>query len=223
MRDFHDLLSSVSAWPNILAMVQSSGTATILDLDRPLGERVLWSLQVTDRSPMGSVALNCGGILAASGWIRVYGGGDPGLVSWNCTPGSAASIPEALEGGLVVGADVLGGFFLLDGGGLGRPGAVHHLAADTLEIHDLGVGYSEWLQWVLTGDVAGYYASLRWPGWEEEVGRLDWPLGLHLYPPPWSVEGRDVGAASRKPVPLVELWGLAWESRRRLRGDQVQR
>lgn len=167
---------------------------------------------------MGSVALNCAGILAADGWIRVFGGSDPGLVTWNHTPGGTAHLPDALEGVLVVGADVLGGFFLLDGGALGRPGGVHHFAADTLDFHDLGVGHGGWLQWVLTGDTAAYYAPLQWRGWEEEVAGLEWSRGLHLYPPPWSVEGRDVGAASRRPVPLVELWGMAVEQRKKLHG-----
>lgn len=218
MRDLRELLTSEPAWPSVLAMISGSRSAVALPLDRVVGERALWSLQVTDRSPMGSIALSCGGFVAAGGWLRVFGGGDPGLVTWNRTPGGAAIIADALEGALVVGADVLGGFFLLDDGGLGRPGAIHHLAADTLEIHDLGVGYSGWLQWVLTGDTAAYYAHLRWRGWEAEVGGLEWSRGLHLYPPPWSVEGRDLGAASRRDVPLVELWGLAWEQRRRLSG-----
>ena len=218
MRDLRELLTADPAWPSVMAMVQSGGSASILPLDRLLGEHALWSLQVTDRSPMGSVALNCGGIVAAGGCLRVFGGGDPGLVTWNHTPGGAARIANALDGALVVGGDVVGGFFLLDGGGLGRAGAILHLAADTLEIHDLGVGYSGWLQWVLSGDIAAYYGQLRWAGWDEEVRRLDWSRGLHLYPPPWSVEGRDVGAASRRPVPLVELWGLAWEHRAAISG-----
>lgn len=46
-----------------------------------------------------------------------------------------------MSGALLVGADILGGFFLLDGGGLGRPANVHHFPGDTLKNHDLGVGY----------------------------------------------------------------------------------
>lgn len=218
MRDLRELLTSDPAWPNVVAMIRDSKSASALPLERAAGERALWALQVTDRSPMGSMALNCGGIAAAGGWLRVFGGGDPGLVTWNHTPGGAAGIAGAFEGALVVGADALGGFFLLDGGGLGRPGNVHHFAADTLDIHDLGVGYSGWLQWVLTGDTEAYYAHRRWRGWEAEVGRLAWSRGLHVYPPPWSVEGKDVGAASRRDVPLVELWVLMWEQRRRLSG-----
>jgi hypothetical protein len=225
MRDLRELLTADPAWPGVLALVAAAKatgeadpyaaeSASILPLHRSAGEHALRSLQVTDRSPMGSIALNCGGIVAGAGWLRVFGGGDPGLVAWNHTSGGTR-----LANALVVGADVLGGFFLLDGGGLGRAGAVHHLAADTLELHDLGVGYTGWLEWVFTGDTAAYYAALRWHGWEEEVGRLDWARGLHVYPPPWSVEGRDVGAASRRPVPLAELWALAWEHRAKILGS----
>jgi hypothetical protein len=218
MRDLRELLTADPAWPSVVAMVQDSKSASAPPLERAAGERTLSALQVSDRSPMGSIALNCGGIVAAGGWLRVFGGGDPGLVTWNHTPGGPARIEDAVSGALVVGADILGGFFLLDGGGLGRPGNVHHFAADTLEIHDLGVGYSGWLEWALVGDTAAYYGAQRWEGWEAEVAGLEWARGLHVYPPPWSVEGRDVGAASRRTVPLVELWGLAWQQRRRLSG-----
>ena len=216
MRPLDELQTSEPAWPHVLDLVQRSRSARALPQDPAAGQRALWSLQVTDRSPMGSIALHCGGISVDHGWLRVFGGGDPGLATWNHTPGASAAIAGAIEGALVIGADVLGGFFLVDGGRFARPGVVHYLAPETLEIDDLGAGYGEWLEWALRGGTDEFYEHLRWKEWSEEVALLDWAQGLHVYPPLWSVEGRDVGVASRRPVPLVELWGLIWEQQRAL-------
>lgn len=78
MRDLRELLTSDPAWPNVVSMVHDSKSASALPLERAAGERALCALQVTDRSPMGGIALNCGGIVAAEGWLRVFGGGDRG-------------------------------------------------------------------------------------------------------------------------------------------------
>lgn len=91
-------------------------------------------------------------------------------------------------------------------------------AVDTLDVYDLGTGYSGWLGWALEGDVAGYYGPLRWQGWASEAQALAWGQGLHAWPPPWSVEGADPGAASRRPVPLAELWALMWDTRCQVAG-----
>jgi hypothetical protein len=52
------------------------------------------------------------------------------------------------------------------------------------------------------------FDSLRWPGWEEEVESLDPDQGIALYPPPFSVEGRDPSKVSRRAVPIAELFGF---------------
>ena len=49
---------------------------------------------------------------------------------------------------------------------------------------------------------------LRWPGWEAEVAALASDEGLWVYPLPCSAEGADIGAASRRAVPVAELHAL---------------
>ena len=39
---------------------------------------------------------------------------------------------------------------------------------------------------------------------------------LHLYPPPFSREGKDVSAVSRRAVPVHEVWGVAQDFRAQL-------
>lgn len=176
---------------------------------------------MTSRSPLGAVALHTGGLLVDHGWLRLLGAGCerlPGsLLSWNGYEGPAPA-PQ-LEGALVVAHDAVGGFFVLDCGGLGTPDrSVVYAEPDTLRWVDLGGGYSDFLRWATQGDLAGFYADLRWPGWESEVATIALDRGLHFAPPLWTVEGRAarLEPSSRRPVPLHELWNMWHELRRQL-------
>ena len=77
-------------------------------------------------------------------------------------------------------------------------------------------GYPKLLHWACSGDLGAFYASLRWDGWQGEVETLSPDDGLHLYPPPWTAEGKDVGNVSRRPVPMDELWSWVNDARRQL-------
>lgn len=205
MRTLAELTSDDPRWPDVQRFIRAATRPVeVRRIEKAAGEAALVALQVTDRSALGALVRHTAGLAVDHGWLRVFGG-----------DGIAAC---SVDGALAVGADAIGGFFLLDGGALGAPGVVFHLPADTLEPESLDLGYFAWLQWCLAGDLAGYYAQLRWPGWEDEVAALAWDQGLSLYPPPWTVEGRDPALVSRRPVPLLELWDLAWATRDRLNG-----
>lgn len=174
------------------------------------GLQTLYKLQVSAASFLGALALNCGGILADHGWFRIYGGGSPGLpglasADHMTDPQGAASPP----GLLLVGADVLGGRFAIDGGGLGiDQGEVCYFGPDTLRWGGLGGGHSMFIRAVLDGSMAAAFDSLRWPGWEDEVERLHPGEGISLYPPPFTAQGKNLGDVSRRPVPAEELLGF---------------
>ncbi len=102
--------------------------------------------------------------------------------------------------------DVLGGVFAVDGGGLGvAPGEVCYRGPDTLQWISLGAGHGRFVQAALSGALGDFYADLRWPGWDREVSALGADRGLSVYPPPFTAQGRDPGAASRRSVPFDEL------------------
>jgi hypothetical protein len=50
------------------------------------------------------------------------------------------------------------------------------------------------------------FAPLRWSGWQDEVAALRSDEGLSVYPPPFTREGQDIAAASRRAVPVRELF-----------------
>lgn len=195
------------AWPEIAALVGRHDSARALPIDRSSGETSLHALQVTAASPLGALALNCGGILIDHGWFRLLGGGAPGLPSLSAANGwldaTAAEVQPAF---LTVALDVLGGRFAIDGGGLGiNPGKVCYWAVDTLAWEDTGLGHGAFVHAFINGAAAEFYGNFLWPGWAEEVGALGLDQGLSLWPPPFSTEGQDLAAVSRRAVPLAEL------------------
>src|SRR4051812_31042418 len=177
-------------------------------------------LGITTASLLGGLTAYFGAVVIDHGWLRLLGGGSRevnGLTWWNGV-GEEAN-PEPLEQAFIVAHDAVGGFFALDGGAFDTAdGATWYLAPDTLRWEPLKMPHSQFVRWALDGDVAHFYESLRWPGWEAEIGALNPNTGLHLFPPPWVREGKDIGAVSRKPISMAELWRLQGEMRRQLDG-----
>ena len=179
----------------------------MLPIDSERGRRSLWELQVTAASTMGAVALHTGGIVVDHGWIRLYGGGSEHLPSIAEANGLGGEI-SAPPGELIVGHDVLGGLFAIDGGALGvAPGEVCYFGPDTLTWDGLGGGYSAFLYAALGGGLDVVFEGLRWPGWQDDVASLALTQGIFLYPPPCTVEGSDVSKATKSVVNIQELLG----------------
>jgi hypothetical protein len=179
----------------------------VLDVDRSRGESVLFRLQVSAASMLGALALNCGGLLIDNGWLRAFGGGHGKLADLATVNGlgdpSPTSSPPAQ---ITVAYDVLGGRFAINGGDLpGQPGEVAYWGPDTLDWTALGVGHSAFMRWALAGGTTDFYCQMRWLGWTDEVMALAPDQGVSIYPPLFSAEGRDVGKAHRRPVPMNEL------------------
>ncbi|MFE7574080.1 DUF2625 family protein [Streptomyces sp. NPDC057521] len=156
MREVNELLNvDAPAWP--LLLQELSGTdvpVEVLPGDAGTGRASLLQLQVSARSNLGGIVLNCGGLLVDHGWLRIFGspnGADaerlPGLVEINAMP--SAFDPAWRPGaGLVVAHDVLGGVFALNGsdpqeaGRPGGPGEIVYFAPDALGWEALGAGHS---------------------------------------------------------------------------------
>ncbi|WP_329126530.1 DUF2625 family protein [Streptomyces sp. NBC_01465] len=227
MREVDELINVEDpAWPLLLQELSGSDVPVeVLPGDGEAGRVALRQLQVSARSNVGGIALNCGGLLVDGGWLRIFGspghggpGGMPGLAEINAMPAAFDPAWRA-EPGLVVAHDVLGGVFALNGGNpreAGRPGApgeILYFAPDSLRWLALGAGHSAWLSWILSGGLQEFYADLRWDGWGDEVSVLNGRQGLSFYPPLWSAEGRqDLSATSRRAVPMAELLGVSRDS-----------
>jgi hypothetical protein len=206
MPTYDQLLSDDPAWPKFAALAATvAHRVTVLPRQEAAARACLEALQVTTRSPLGAIAHETGGVLIDHGWLRLLGSGHPRLArrlgGWN------ADLGIALADFLIVADDVTGGVFAINGGALGPArGTVHYFAPDTLRWGDLKLGYGAFVSWTFAGDLATFYANLRWPGWEAEAEQVGGDRALSLYPPPWTAEGKDVSRVSRRAVSVAEAW-----------------
>ena len=171
----------MSGWDLVAAWIeQASVPVDVVATDDAHAEAALERLEITTRSPLGAIVRRCAGLSVDHGWLRVLGaGGSPqlkeGVNEWSERAGS-----------LIVAHDVAGGFFGWDE----ERGVLYH-APDTREAEDLGGrAYSAWLEGMLTGNLAKFYASERWPGWEQKTQALT----------------GDEGLRDRQSVPMTTLW-----------------
>jgi hypothetical protein len=218
------------AWSELQELFAASAVPLeVLPVDDAEGRRCLLQMQVTARSVLGSLALNSGGLAVDGGWVRVFGGGSgsgdrdlSSLAQVNRFPAAfdPAWSPSA---GLVVGHDVLGGVFALNGhdpaaaGRPGVPGQMAYFAPDTLAWEAMGMGHSAWISWLLSDRLETFYDGLRWPSWREDAAALDFTQGITVYPFLWSKEAHaDLAATSRRPVPMREVLGVAADFARQM-------
>ena len=204
MRSLQELISTTEpAMPMVRQwLAQAQRPAELLPPSAQADE-VLQGLQVTTRSPMGAIAHETGGVLIDHGWLRILGSGHErlprNLRNWN--QGRA-------EGFLLVADDAVGGFFAINGGGLGAdPGALYYLAPDTAQWEALEIGYSDFVQWALSERLTDFYADLRWQGWEQDVLALGPDQGLGFYPFLWTLQG-SVATSDRRPLPMSEIYAF---------------
>jgi hypothetical protein len=183
----------------------------VLPCDSILAKEALYQTQVTTRSPMGAIIFSTGGLLVDNGWIRILGSGSTKLKrtlpEWN--KGKSFNEYGERPSFLLVADDAAGGFFAINGGGLGQDaGKVYYLAPDNLRWEPLAITYTEFLLFCFNNDLSKYYENLRWHDWKKEVRNLDGDKVYNFYPMLWTKEGKDINKDSRKAIPIEEQYNL---------------
>lgn len=201
---------SQDAWPELSGLIAAAPAAQVLE-GGSVADRA--HLGLTERSYLGALIAHTGGITVDHGWLRLLGG-------------AGGRLPSVLDantdssGRCVVGFDVLGGVFALDGGSLGvGDGHVHYFAPDSLRWEGLDLTHSEFLTAMLTDAIGHFYGSLRWDGWAADVAALALDRGFSMYPPLWSAEGKDPNASDRRDVPMTEVARDHWPAGTSERSD----
>ena len=202
-----------SALPILLQALRdpAANPCEVLPPDKALASETLVELQQGTDTFLGMIAFHTGGLAFHDGFLRVLGSGADAVRSlrrWSRVTGALD------EGYALVGDDVLGGFFAMNRGGFAADaeGGIFYLPPDRLEWQALDVGYSEFLNWCVAGDMAAFYGPLGWEAWAD-VERPGWADAFAFAPPPWTVEGGDLSGAERTVVPLGEVWRLKREFR----------
>jgi len=204
--------STAPAFPLLSQWVTAANTNVEILEPSQVREGVLLDVQVTTRSVLGALAYETGGLLIDHGWLRLLGSGHPrlprSLSAWNA--GRA-------DGFYLVGDDAAGGFFAINGGTLGpETHNVYYLAPDTLRWESMRGGFSQFVQWCLSGSLAKFYEGLRWSTWAADCRDLDGDHCFAWFPPLWV---RPDGQRQRARIPIAEAWGMALDFKAQLGDD----
>jgi len=218
MKQLHELINREDpGWPLVQQWIaEAKNPVEVLPApDDKTREAALVATQVTTRSPMGAIIYESGGIFVDHGWLRILGSGHRRLPrtlpAWNF--GRSFSQPGQQPAFLLCADDVVGGFFAIDGGGLKlETGKVCYFAPDTMVWENTELGYSQFLTWAFQGDLAKYYETQRWPGWEKDSAALPGDKVFNFYPLLAAFVNDAEAAAddrSRRPVTISEIYELA--------------
>lgn len=221
MRSVEQLINTEEpGWPLVQEWInKATNKVEVLPASPAAAKEALYHTQVTTRSPMGAIVYATGGLLVDGGWIRILGSGharlNRSLPGWN----KGKTFKEYGEAPpfLLVADDAAGGFFAINGGGLGGdPGKVYYLSPDNLEWESLDLTYTEFLLFCFNNNLDEFYEGLRWKAWKEEVAALDGNKVYNFFPFLYTTQGKDINKVSRKPVPVEEQYSLNMSVRKQL-------
>ena len=213
LKQLHELINREDpGWPLVQKWIaEARNPVEVLPPpDDASREKALVNAQVTTWSPMGAIIYETGGILVDHGWLRILGSGHPrlprSLPEWNF--GRTFHESSQRPSFVLCADDILGGFFAIDGGGLGlEQGKVCYFAPDRLAWENTDLGYSQFLTWSFQCDFAKYYEKERWPSWKEDLTALAADQAFGIYPF-LCCDGPPIAERSRKPVPITEIYDL---------------
>jgi Protein of unknown function DUF2625 len=225
MRPLDELINKTDpGWAIVKEWIESAkNKVEILPVDTVKAKDALFMIQVSTRSPMGAIVYMSGGLLVDNGWIRILGSGNSKLnrtlPGWNKGKTIKDSIQAA--GFLLIADDVIGGFFILNGGVLGKDlGKVYYFSPDNLEFEPLDLTYSEFLNFCFNNDLNKFYEGYRWENWKEEVAKLSGNEVFNFVPALWTKEGKDFAKHSRTPKSVEEQFAVNISFRKQLGIDK---
>ena len=225
MRSVDELINtSDPGWTFVKMWIDSAkNKVEILPVDTAKAKEALYKTQVTTRSPMGAIIYMTGGLLIDGGWIRILGSGNVKLnrtlPDWN--KGKAFKEFGEVPPFLLIADDAIGGFYILNGGGLGKDlGKVYYFSPDNLEYEPLHLTYTEFLVFCFTHDLNEFYLESRWAKWKEEVANLMGDKVYNFLPLLWTKEGKDINKNLRKIISIEEQYKLNIDFRKQLGFDK---
>lgn len=178
MKDLEQLIDKDnSVWTIIQGWLkQANNPFDILAKDVENAGKELLDMQLSTKMPLGAVVYETGGILVDHGWVRLIGSGNEklprGLFEWNFGKTFEAAGERPLY--LLVADDAIGGYFAINGGGLGKKiGIIYYYSPKKPKWESLGLNYSQFLGWALTADLNGFYHGVRWQNWQHDIAHLN--------------------------------------------------
>lgn len=222
MKPLNELINTQEpGWELVQTWIsEATNRVEVLPANSKKAEEAIYNTQVTTRSPMGAIIYTSGGILIDNGWIRILGSGSEklnrSLPDWN----KGKAYDDFGKGApfLLIADDVIGGFFFLNGGGLGSNlGKVYYLAPDSLEYESLDLTYSDFLYFCFNNDLNQFYEGYRWKNWKKDITELNGNEVFSFYPYLWTEEGKDINKVSIRKIPIEEHYMLTLDFRKQLK------
>lgn len=176
MKSLEELLDKQSAWLILRDwFVSAKNHYEILPSYPEDAGKELVGMQLSTRSPLGAVIYETGGISIDHGWLRLLGSGHEklprGLFEWNF--GKTFKQSGEQPSHLLVADDAVGGYFAINAGGLGeKVGQIYYHNPKSKAWECMNLGYSEFLGWALSGNLADFYRELRWKNWQDDIANL---------------------------------------------------
>lgn len=221
MRMVDELINKADpGWTYVKGRIEAAkNTVEILPVDTLKAKDALFKIQVTTRSSMGAIVYMTGGLLVDNGWIRILGSGSEklnrSLPDWN--KGKTFDEFGQQTPFLIIADDAIGGFFLLNGGGLGNDlGKVYYFSPDNLEYEPLDLTYTDFLNFCFNYNLDEFYKGYRWTNWRSDITNLKCDQVYNFYPYLWTKEGKDINKVSKKAVPIDEQYSLNLDFRKQL-------
>ncbi len=211
MRPVSDLINSKQpAWPTLKQWIASSkNKVEVLPADTTKAKDVLYNIQVTTRSIIGTMIFSTGGLLIDGVWIRILDSGcakmQRTLSDWN----KGKSVKEFCSRPpyLLIADDAAGGYFAVNYGFLSHGfDSVFYLSPDKLQWEPMQGNYEDFLLFCFNSDLNKFYTGIRWRSWKSDLQTLNADQVFHFFPPLWSTEGKDVERSKRKAVPAGEQY-----------------
>ncbi|MBK0379541.1 DUF2625 domain-containing protein [Mucilaginibacter sp. SD-g] len=221
LRSIEELTKDTSGWGILKSEVNAANNkCEILPAKVEQAKQALQQTQVTTHSIMGALIYFTGGILIDNGWIRLLGSGSDklsrSLPGWN--KGKTFKEYGESPGYLFIGDDAIGGFFAINGGTLGTDlGNIYYLAPETLKWQSLNMGYYDFFQFCLNGDLNTFYKKYRWKNWEKDISKLNGDKVYNFYPYLWSAEGQDMKKIFRNIVSIEEQYNFNIEAMKKIK------
>lgn len=115
-------------------------------------------LEISEHSSLGTIINYVGGISAANGFIRHFGGNNAFELSIKNVNAIENKKPTRFKGVLIVADDIFGGLFAINESLPNvQPGKMLYLPPDSYTWESLDIGHTAFLNWSMTGDVLLFY------------------------------------------------------------------
>ena len=143
-------------------------------------------LGLTEHSTLGTIINHVGGISAANGVIRHFGGSNQFNLSIKSVNQILNQCPNAFPGVLVVADDIYGGVFGINNSlPIAKSGTMLYLPPDSYTWESLEIGHSAFVHWSMTGDVPLFYKKYRSIPVESNI---PFQKVLDFSPPLWAAD-----------------------------------